>query len=120
MDEGRCRADVDNRSATPASHRLDPVPHSVDRTEKIDLHRFGPVLNLGAEGRRRIVDKDVNAATSLLDGREECLDIGLDTHVSRDEYRVSVFRLDSANRLEAPLLVDIGDNDGGAITREPP
>src|SRR5262249_10256472 len=81
---------------------------------------FGPVLNLGAEGRRGIVDEDVNAAAGLLDGRDEGLDIYLDTHVGSDKRRVSIVRLDGANRLDAPLLVDIRNNDAGAIPRDPP
>jgi hypothetical protein len=47
----------------------------------------------------------------LLGGRDERLDISLDTHVSREEDSASALRLDGANGLGAPLGVDIGDDD---------
>src|SRR4029453_2924669 len=119
LPQGGNRRHVYNRAAPAAPDRLDRPPSCVNGPEEIRFQHLGPVVEpFTSYGPRRVVDQNVKTPEGVFREGHKGPGVWLTFHVRAEERGTASGSLDQAHRFVATRLIDVGNDDGGASSRE--
>src|SRR5258708_25612429 len=115
--------DIDYRPATSASHGIDRKSSAVDRTQQVDLHALGPIVEWPIGHKRRaggVVHEHVKATKGHLSEFDQRAYLTLIAYISSTVGCAHTRTFEIFDRAAPTEVVDVRDHDRSPSAAEPP
>src|SRR5258708_3168362 len=109
--------DIDYRPATSASHGIDRKSSAVDRTQQVDLHALGPILEWPIGHKRRaggVVHEHVKATKGHLSEFDQRAHLTLIAHISSTVGCAHTRTFEIFDGRAPTEVVDVGEGRGAS------